>query len=105
MSNVPRHPWKQDGNRIYVVFHCRYFTDSKPLCLGLGDLFETNTEETNLKSLLDTKTQIFFPGKIRGVGFSPQQLCFGMKPFKIKLEIEAADWLMISCNQNPLFGP
>ena len=52
-----------------MVFDCRYFTDSKPLCLGLGDLFETNTEETNLKKSSLYESANYFPRQNSRGGF------------------------------------
>ena len=61
----------QGGSRIWVVFHCRYFTDSKPLCLGLGDLFKTNTEETNSEIFSFYESANFFLRQnLRGGFFS-----------------------------------
>ena len=57
------------------------------------------TLENKFEKSSRLKNVNFFPGKGIGVGFSPQQQCFGLKHSKIKLEIEASDWLMIFCKQ------
>ena len=52
------------------MFQCRYFRHPLCFCLGLRDLYETNTLETKFEKSSRLKNVNFFRGKSIGVGFS-----------------------------------